>query len=263
MRVLVTGATGTLGRPTVQALRASGATVRVLSRQVAAPQGDDEWCGVEWARGEFTTGAGVDDALRGVDVVVHAAHDRDSAERDVAGVRLLLEAAERARVARVVYVSIVGARHVPGVAYYAGKKGGEEVALASRIGAVFRATQFHDFVDELLHRSDRLPRALVLPKGVRAQPVDVVDCAVALARYALAPAPPTHDFAGPEVLDVRALAEQWLAARGERKRVFEVPAPGPALRAIAAGALTSDVAERGRTTWRTWLARTYSSAPGR
>jgi uncharacterized protein YbjT (DUF2867 family) len=257
MRILVTGGTGTLGRATVDALRGPGVVVRVLSR-AAAPAG---WDGVEWAQGEFTTGTGLADAVRDVDVVVHAAHDRQSPDRDAAGVGELLRAATAAGVARVVYVSIVGARDVPGVAYYRGKAAGERLALASGIGAVFRATQFFDFVDGMLGALDRFPAILVLPRGLRFQPVDVAEAAAALARFAAAPGVREGALAGPEVLTIEALARSWLAARGARKRVVAVPVPFGAVREIASGALTAAAAAHGEVTWERGLAR-RRGAPG-
>ncbi|WP_295817182.1 SDR family oxidoreductase [uncultured Deinococcus sp.] len=251
MRVLVTGGTGILGRPLVQALRTEGATVRVLSRQ-PAPTGPVT---TEWAQGQFVTGDGLAAAVDGVDVLIHAAHDARSRSRDVQGVRELLGAAERGGVGHVIYVSILGARDVPGLAYYRGKAEAEALVAASPLStSVFRATQFFGLIDGLLGGLNRLP-VLPVPLGARFQPVDVQEVAVALARHAATAGRAPAELAGPEVLTLRELARHWCAARHVRKRILEVPLPLPALRALAAGALTSHTAPRGERRWADWLAQ--------
>src|SRR5918994_2271606 len=64
MEILVTGGTGTLGRALVARLRADGYLPRVLSRR----PGDDGRI-----VGDLETGAGLPEAVRGVDTIVHAA----------------------------------------------------------------------------------------------------------------------------------------------------------------------------------------------
>src|ERR1051325_7845066 len=68
MKVLLTGASGTLGVRLTPALRAAGAEVKALSRR-ARPSAD----GVTWIVGDLRTGEGIEAAATGVDVVVHAA----------------------------------------------------------------------------------------------------------------------------------------------------------------------------------------------
>ncbi|ACQ81893.1 NmrA family protein [Beutenbergia cavernae DSM 12333] len=66
MTVLVTGATGTVGREVVRALLERGAAVRALSREPATAGLDRS---VEVVRGDLTDPASVDRALAGVDAV--------------------------------------------------------------------------------------------------------------------------------------------------------------------------------------------------
>ena len=69
-RVLVTGGTGVLGRDVVSRLLGKGYAVRIMSR---SPQRGTP--NVEWAQAHMLTGAGLSEALQGVDVIVHAATD--------------------------------------------------------------------------------------------------------------------------------------------------------------------------------------------
>ncbi|MFC3688712.1 NAD-dependent epimerase/dehydratase family protein [Aquipuribacter hungaricus] len=79
--VLVTGATGTLGRDVVPALRARGVDPLLLSRSPAR--------GSRYHQADLVTGRGVADALAGVGTVVHLAAGKDQ----VAAARDLLDAA--------------------------------------------------------------------------------------------------------------------------------------------------------------------------
>ncbi|MGY1793601.1 SDR family oxidoreductase [Geodermatophilus sp. SYSU D00525] len=94
---LVTGATGTLGTPTTARLRAAGHDVRAFSRRR----------GPGLTTGDLLTGAGLREALTGVDTVLHLATG-PRGEGDVAAARTLLSAAADAGVRHLVVVSIVG-----------------------------------------------------------------------------------------------------------------------------------------------------------
>jgi nucleoside-diphosphate-sugar epimerase len=114
--VLVTGATGFLGRHLVRELRAAGATVRGLSR---SPAGDAAVAalGATPVRGDLADAAALAAAAAGVDAVFHAAADTgtwapgDAAqtETNVGGTRRLLEAARAAGVGLFVHTSSVSA----------------------------------------------------------------------------------------------------------------------------------------------------------
>jgi uncharacterized protein YbjT (DUF2867 family) len=222
MRILVTGATGTLGRPLVDELRARGHEVRALSRRPHEPQ-----AGVAW----FTD---LPAAAGGLDVVVHAASNTRRAGRgDVEMARDLLHAAGDAH---VVFVSIVGVDRLP-MPYYKVKLAVEElVAGAAGHWTILRATQFHDLVRAI---ADRLARSPVVPYFARTgvQPVAVEDVAVRVAE--LAEAPPEQgrapDFGGPEVWPMGELFRAYLRSRGQRRLLVPVWIPGRLGRGLRAG----------------------------
>ena len=180
MRILVTGGTGVLGRQVVESAEAAGRTARVGSR---GPRRAGVPAGREWAVMELATGAGMDQAVAGVDVVIHAASDpKRSQAADVDGTRALVEACRRRGVGHLVYVSIVGIDRIP-VRYYQHKLAAEGIVAAGGVPwSILRATQFHPFIDQLLGAAARVPLVMPLPAGFQVQSVDVGEVARRLLR---------------------------------------------------------------------------------
>lgn len=72
MKILVTGATGFVGRHVVEAARAGGHDVRALVRPASVlPFGDDP--GITVIHRDLRTRTGLEDALTGIDAVIHLA----------------------------------------------------------------------------------------------------------------------------------------------------------------------------------------------
>ena len=260
-QVLVTGGSGTLGRAVVPALTAAGHQVAVLSRTDAGPVG-----GAPRRRGDLRTGAGLREALQGVDVVLHLASDpRHVREVDVDGTARLSGTAAEAGCGHLLVVSIVGCDRVP-FGYYRGKQTAEEVALRGPVPAsVLRATQFHELVARLA-QAVTLGPVVVVPRGLRAAPVDIRDVAERLVRaVAEGPAGRLRDLGGPEVVDLADAAAAVARARGRHPpRPVRLPAWGAFLRAFAAGAnLPAPDADRGARTFAAWLAEQQSVSAGR
>ena len=138
--VLITGATGTLGRKLVGAATAAGHHVRAMSRRSHVG-----YTGVHWSQGDLLANTGIDAAVEGVDVVVHCA-TQGTADKDVRSTENLLTAARKAGVGHIIYVSIVGIDRIP-LPYYKTKLRVEQTLKASGVGhTVLRATQFHDLI---------------------------------------------------------------------------------------------------------------------
>jgi uncharacterized protein YbjT (DUF2867 family) len=256
MNVLVTGGTGTLGRHVVTLLRQSGHRARIFSRN---PRGH-----VDAVRGDLRTGEGLERALAGMEVVVHSASATRAPLRgrstDVGGTRRLLERARAAKVEHVVFVSIVGIDRVA-YPYYRTKLETEAVVKAGHVPwSILRATQFHGFVDLLLARFSRLPGVTAVPFEWRLQPVDALEVARRLVDVALnRPAGMLPDFGGPEVRDLKSLAESWLAARRERRRLVNLRVPLKMSRQIADGGLTCPDHRAGAQTFDEYLAERYAA----
>ncbi|MEU5363805.1 NAD(P)H-binding protein [Streptomyces sp. NPDC005925] len=244
--ILVTGGTGILGRHVGERLRADGHEVRVLSRH-SRPYAVDLREG----------GAGLDAAVAGVDTVVHCATSPRGGDEEAAG--HLLAAARRAGLGHLVYISIVGVDRVP-FAYYRTKMAVEKLVEESGLDwTVLRATQFHDLLVQVFGVLSRSP-VMMLPAGVRDQPVEVTEVAGRLAELALGrPAGRVADMGGPEVRSLESLARAYLAAAGRRRAVVNVPMAGRAYRAFRAdGHLTPERAV-GAGTFEEYLAARFGA----
>ncbi|PTM94536.1 SDR family oxidoreductase [Streptomyces sp. VMFN-G11Ma] len=240
--ILVTGGTGTLGRLVTERLRADGHEVRVLSRHTPP-------YAVDLRKG----GAGLDAAVDGVDTVVHCATTQTGGDEKAA--RNLVEAARRAGVRHLVYISIVGVDEVP-LGYYKAKLAVEKLIEESGIGwTVLRATQFHDLPVMIFRALAKLP-VLLLPAGVRDQPVEVAEVAQRLAELAgQAPAGRVQDMGGPEIRTLESLARAWLKSTGRRRAILNVPLWGRTCRAVRQGGHLAPEQATGKGTFEEYLRR--------
>ncbi len=251
--ILVTGGTGTLGRPVAERLREAGASVTVLSRQ---PRETAQ--GIRYTAGDLATGAGIEAAVAAAEVIVHCA---GSSKGDEQKTRTLVSAARDAR--HIVLISVVGADRVPQVSaidraffgYFGMKLGTERVVEQSGIGwTTLRATQFHNLILTVAKALARLP-VIPAPAGFRFQPVDVSEVAERMAELALGePAGLVPDLAGPEIYPLAGLVNSYLSAAGKRRPLVPVHIPGQAARAIRAGANLAPDRAAGQRTWEQFLA---------
>lgn len=248
--VLVTGGTGVLGRVVVAELLARGHAVRVLSRRSGAVVPDR----ARLFTGDLSTGEGLAGAVAGVGTVVHCASDpRRHAKVDVPGTRRLVDAVKAGR-PHLVYVSIVGCDRIP-YGYYRSKVESEGVVVDSGLPwSVLRATQFHELVLTIALAASRLP-VVLLPRGLRDQPVDVRDVAPRLVDLVESgPAGRAPDLGGPQVLTAEEIVRALAEARGRRARIVTVPLAGKVYAGLRAGHHLLAGGETGTRTFAAYLA---------
>jgi uncharacterized protein YbjT (DUF2867 family) len=243
--VLVTGATGRLGTPTVAGLRAAGLDVRALSRR----------SGPGLVTGDLLSGEGMDQALDGADTVVHLATGR----RDVEAAGNLITKSRAAGIRNLVVISIVGCDRIP-LPYYKGKVAIEKLVVGSGLPfTILRATQFHQLVEGMFSAQRRLP--VVISPKIAVQPIDTGDVAARLVELAggdaIGRAP---DIGGPQKLAFRECARQWSVAASSSRRVVPVWLPGKTFAAYAQGHHLVPGPPYGRRAFQEYLAERY---PGR
>jgi dihydroflavonol-4-reductase len=159
-RFLVTGATGFIGSHLVRRIRAHGDAVTVLVRSTSRPErrAELERLGVSGVEGDLATGAGLAEAVRGVNRVIHLAalvKARDPADYvrvNAEGTRRLMSAvAARPDPPRVVVCSSLTAA---GPSPAPGAVGGGPVSHygRSKLGAENAAREFADRVPVVIVR---------------------------------------------------------------------------------------------------------------
>ncbi len=272
MTILVTGGTGGLGHSIVsELLKQPDAMVRVMTR--TGPESAAQ-LGTEWAMADLISGSGVSEAVRGVDIIVHAASDYvvDPAHADIKATSRLLEEAKAAGVSHLCYVSIVGIDRIP-LPYYGAKVACEALVRESGMSwSIFRATQFHSLVDQIIQEYSKPLLVALLPTELRFQTVDSEEVAVEIVRAALTPkSGDVTQMCGPEILTLGAMAKLWFRQKGKEPSVIPVhiplqfsPAPDEGLsadptmwelaNAYRCGYNTCTSPDKiGVTTWANWL----------
>ncbi|PQZ53723.1 MULTISPECIES: SDR family oxidoreductase [unclassified Microbacterium] len=244
MRIAVAGGTGTVGRHTVEAVRAAGHDAVVLSRS----QGVD-----------LVTGKGLDYALAGADAVIDVASIETlkasaAIEFFTAATGNLVSAAANAGVGHVVLLSIVGIDRIP-YDYYAGKIAQEKIFEASRVPwTILRATQFHEFAGQMFERAKLGP--LHVAPNARTQPVAASEVGERLAELAAAdPQGRVRDLAGPREEQLSDMVRAFARRTGFRGWIPRINVPGPQMAGMRAGhALPGPDADLGRQSFTEWLA---------
>ena len=192
MTVMVTGATGFLGRRVVQALLDRGKDVRCLVRSPGAEVMFDQ-DRVDVHYGSVTDPASLRAAFYDLDEVVHLVaviQERGGAtffRVNVEGTRNVLKAAEEAGVQRFVHLSAIGAQEDPGMRYLYSKWVAEQLVFSSGVPCtILRPSLLFGEGDEFMNALAGLirttPLVPVIGNGKNEfQPVSVEDVARCVA----------------------------------------------------------------------------------
>lgn len=213
-RIAVAGATGRVGRHVVTALERAGHVAVPISRSVGV---------------DVVSGAGLDDALRAVEALVDAASGASPDQEEATGffttaARNLHRSGSAAGVTRMVSVSIIGVDQFT-AGYGVAKQRHEEEILSGPIRAqVLRASQFHEFVPQLIAwgrdgEISRLQRMRTQPVAARAVAAVLVEAIT--ADWVSAP-DPVVEIAGPREENLADLARLWVKRNGDQLEIEEI-----------------------------------------
>lgn len=230
MRIAVAGGTGVVGRYVVEAAQAAGHDAVVMSRSHGV---------------DVRSGAGLDSALKDVDVIVDAANvNTMNASKATAffteSTRRLQEVGAAQGVPHLVTLSIVGIDRISGNGYYRAKVAQEEAAKKGPIPVtILRATQFHEFAAQILSRMRMGPVALM--PVMRTQPVAARSVGEALVEAAVQPPPARFasdeplQVAGPQPEDLVGMARALVKRNRRHAMVLPMWVPGSMGRAMRDG----------------------------
>ena len=169
--ILVTGATGTLGRAVVARLVGAGHTVRIASRRPAP-----NTTGPQWATVDYHSGAGLIDAVENIAAIIHCAGEYRHINVD----RRLVDAARRRGPASGLHLD--RRRRPHSTRLLSGRLAVERLIAESALP--FSILAYHP-VSTTSSPDYGTPwpslPVVPVPSGVRIQPIDVRDVAARLA----------------------------------------------------------------------------------
>lgn len=244
--ILLTGATGLIGRELLPLLIAEGHTVRVFVRD--AKRLGDQRVDVQIAMGDLADPYSMRHALRGVDTVIHlAASIRDQPHATIEELNglataRLLRMSERAGVERFVFFSALSATEFQRTRFFRSKALAEHTVLASTQlkPTVFAPSIVYGPGDPWITLLERLALLPAMPVAGRAdarfQPIWARDVALCVLGALSGEAPPgtetsgadgarRYELAGPQELSHAEIIRIVLGARGRLRRLVHLPLP--------------------------------------
>jgi NADH dehydrogenase len=234
--ILLTGATGLVGRTLLPRLTAAGRPVRCLVRDPRRL--GDQRVRVQIALGDLADPRSFRNALRGVQTVIHlAAAIRDQPTASIEevngiGTWRLVRAAERAGVERFLFFSALGASTTQRARFFQAKALAERaVAQSSVPHVVFAPSIVYAPGDPWVRLQERLSLLPAVPVsgsgGARFQPIwarDVADCVLAVLGGE-GDGRERFELAGPDVLSYDDIVRVILRAGRHRRRLVHLPLP--------------------------------------
>lgn len=245
--VLITGASGFIGRRLTPLLHSRGYRMRCMSRSASLAGLE----GVETVQGDMLTPLSLPAILEGVDTAFYLVHSMAGGRagferRDREAAENFVRAAERAGVRRVIYLGGLGET---------GDELSEHLRSRLEVAEILRSGSFattflraaviigaggasFEMVRFLV---ERLP-LMITPRWVntRCQPIAVADVITYLAGCLAdeRTSGRTFDIGGPEVLTYRAMMERFAAIEGRTLYILPVPVLSPKLSSYWVGLIT-------------------------
>jgi uncharacterized protein YbjT (DUF2867 family) len=237
--IVITGATGFVGREVLRQARAEGHAVRAIVREPDRARWLAERHGVELFHGNVLYAPSLEGAMDGANCLIHLVGiirpwKENTFERaHVEATRNVLETARKARVKRYLHMSALGTRPDAPSRYHQTKWAAEELVRKSGLAwTIFRPSVIYGAGDNSIRLLARLIRWLpVLPVlgdgNAKIQPVQVEVVARALVRAIKNDASigKVYELCGPEPFSWNELYEKLMALYGVRKAKLHIPVP--------------------------------------
>lgn len=237
MRVLITGATGFVGRAVCEAVIREGHSVRRMARGSRSQGLETANVGMDWVRGSVLCPDDLRRALQGCDAVIHLVGiigeigDQTFERVHQEGTLRVVEASLACGVRRMVHMSALGTRPSAVSRYHQTKWAAEESVRGSGLDwTIFRPSVIYGPSDGFVNLFARLSRwSPVLPVIGRGtallQPVPVDGVARAFARSLNSKdaVHRTYDLCGPDRLTLPQILQAILRATGRRRVMVRIP----------------------------------------
>jgi NADH dehydrogenase len=238
--ILVTGATGFIGRALVRHLSEAGQHVRVLLRSSPNSPRLPRGVPVEVAVASLNDERAIRAALRGVDQIFHLTSAATEGRRgnllktDVEGTRILAQAAASAEIERLIFLSHIGADRASAFPIQKSKGIAEEHIRKSGVSyTIIRSSVVFGPEDHFTNNLARLLRAapgvFPLPNNGRTliQPLWVEDLVTCLLWALENPdmANQTYEIGGGEYFTLRQVLEVLMQVTHTRRLLVSLPIP--------------------------------------
>jgi uncharacterized protein YbjT (DUF2867 family) len=237
VKVVVFGATGTIGRPLVAEL-ARDHDVVAVSRRPRANDGR-----IRWVAADATNPDAVASTVAGAEVVyylVHSLGSDDFEERDLTAAETTARAAQRAGVRQLVYLGGLGddasdlSPHLRSRSE-TGKRLAETSVPVTTLRAAMVVGKGSAAFETIVALVDRLP-AMLTPRWVSTatQPIALADVVAYLRAVGGMEAAfgGTYDVGGPDVMTYREMMERIAHLRGKHPYIVEIPVLTPYLSSL-------------------------------
>lgn len=252
MKIVVIGASGLIGSKLVRVLRQRGQEVVEASLTT--------WVNV-------ITGEGLDEALKGADVVVDVTNSPSFEDQAVleffeTSSRNIIAAEGKAGVRYHAALSVVGADRMPDSGYMRAKVAQEKLVKVSPIPyTILRSTQFFEFLREIANSATVGQNVRLAPALF--QPVAADDTVAALADVTMGP--PINgivEVAGPERFGMSRLVERYLMEMDDEREVIADPSARYFGAALSDESLTPGANPRiGSKRFEQWLSEIKQAHP--
>lgn len=238
--ILVTGATGFVGRTLVRQLTATGHEVRVLLRPSPRSPRLPKGVPVEVAVVSLNDESGVRAALRGVDHIYHLASAAGQGRRgsllttDIEGTRMLANVAANANIKRMIFLSHLGADRASAFPIHKSKGIAEEHIRKSGVPhTIIRSSIVFGPEDGFTTTFSNVikysPGILPIPSDGRAlmQPLWIEDLVACLIWSLENPEAinQTYEIGGSEYFTLRQVYETIMGITNRRRLIMSLPAP--------------------------------------